>query len=141
MKRIFTILIFIIAGTNFGFAQDIQPGDGKKEQKIQALYVAYMTKELNLTEDEAKSFWPIHSQFDTELKSVDHNLDELKRQQVQLDIKKRYQDKFIKILGSNRTNDFYRKDGEFRKRLVERLHQMRQQHNNNNNRRPPRRNP
>jgi Skp family chaperone for outer membrane proteins len=123
MKHLFTY-IFLLLGTT-AFAQP--GGDGKKEQKIQALYVAYITQELKLTEDEAQKFWPVHAQYDNEIKALRSEASELERQQAVLNIKKKYQDRFIKILGVQRTNDFYIKDGEFRKKLIERLRNMRQQ--------------
>ncbi|HSN61867.1 MAG TPA: hypothetical protein VLR49_13085 [Ferruginibacter sp.] len=114
-----------------GFATKAQPGPGNKEQKIEALYVAYMTRELNLTEEDAQKFWPVHAQYDNEIRALRSETSELERQQAVLNIKKKYQDRFTKILGANRTNDFYIKDGEFRKKLIERLKNMRQQNQNN----------
>ena len=109
-----------------GLAAMAQPEPGNREQKVQALYVAYITQELKLTEAEAQKFWPIHQQYDSELRAVPMS-DELARQQAQLNIKKKYQDRFAKVLGTDRTNSFYIKDGEFRKKLVDRLRKMRQQ--------------
>ncbi len=112
-----------------GFAAQAQPG-GNREDKIEALYVAYMTRELNLTEDDAQKFWPVHRQYDNEVKALRGEGNEIERQQAVLNIKKKYQDRFIKILGAERTNSFFVKDGEFRKKLVERLKNMRQQNQN-----------
>ena len=106
----------------------------KKEEKIKALYVAYITQQLALTPDEAQKFWPVHSQYEAELKNVNvNNSNEIDRQQAVLNVKKKYQGNFIKILGSERSNNFYRQDAEFRKKLVERLKQMRQRKMENNN--------
>ena len=130
MKHLFTLL-FLCLG--FGaFAQ--QPGNPNKEQKIQALYIAYITKELNLTEAEAQKFWPVHAQYDAEIKAVKADASELDRQQAALNIKKKYQDRFSKIIGAQRTNDFYIKDGEFRKKMIDRLRQIRQQRQGMNKR-------
>ncbi len=111
-----------------GFAAQAQPGN--REEKIEALYVAYMTRELNLTEDDAQKFWPVHTQYDNEVRSLKGESNEIERQQAILNIKKKYQDRFIKILGAERTNNFFVKDGEFRKKLIERLKNMRQQNQN-----------
>ena len=138
MKHILLFITLLTGGFSFAYAQENEPDAAKREQKIQALYVAYITQQLNLNEEEAQKFWPLHKQFDADLKAVDPNLPELPRQQTVLDIKKRYQDRFSKILGNNRTDDFFRKDTEFRKKLVERLRNIRQQ--NNRNQRPLRRN-
>ena len=126
MKHLLTYIFLLL-----GMASFAQPGDdGKREQKIQALYVAYISQELKLTEDEAQKFWPVHSQYDNEIRGLKNESAELERQQAGLNIKKKYQDRFVKILGAQRTNDFYVQDGEFRKKLVERLRKMRQQNIN-----------
>lgn len=138
MKKILLLFAFFISSISIVFAQEDEPNPEKREQKMQALYVAYMTQQLNLNEEEAQKFWPLHKQFDSELKSVDLGKPELERQQAALNIKKKYQERFSKIIGNNRTDDFFRKDMEFRKKLVERLRKIRQQ--NNMNQRPPKRN-
>ncbi len=129
MKRILFIIALLIGSVSLAHAQDDEPDPGKREQKIRALYVAYITQQLSLTEDEAQKFWPVHKQFDDEVKAVDPNKPELDRQQFILDIKKKYQDRFVKILGNNRTDVFFRKDTEFRKKLVDTMRNRRQQGN------------
>lgn len=139
MKRITLSLIILISGlTSFA-----QPGGGmdpgKREEKIQALYVAFITKELSLTEDEAQKFWPVHGQYDNEIRSIRKESSEIEREEAMLNIKKKYQDRFSKILGAARTDEFYKKDREFRVRMVERLKNLRQQRINNGGERPFRR--
>jgi len=123
------LILYFLLFTGF-ITQAQPPGANNKEQKIEALYIAYMTRELNLTEDEAQKFWPVHAQFDGEIRNLKMESSELERQQAILNIKKKYQDRFIKILGAGRTNDFFVKDGEFRKKLIDRLKKMRQQNQN-----------
>ena len=117
-------MILLITGNSFAQDKTDQPN---REQKIQALYIAYMTRQLNLTEDEAQRFWPVHSLYENEIKGISKDQDELDKQQAVLDIKKKYQDRFVKIIGLPRTNDFFKKDNEFRKQMLERLKKMRQQ--------------
>ena len=143
MKKILLYLLLTLGSLSTTYAQD-QPDlsdPTKKEQKVQALYVAYITKELNLTAEEAQKFWPVHAQFDAEMKAIHQKEDmpELQREEAVLGVKKKFQDRFTKILGNNRTDNFYRKDIQFRAKLVERLRKMRQQ--NNINQRPMRRKP
>lgn len=136
MKRFLLILTLFFAGISFAKAQagDEPADENKKQEKIQALYVAYITQELKLTSDEAQKFWPIHSDFDKELKAVNQELPELDKQQAILNIKKRYQDRFTRVLGPARTENFFRKDVIFRQKLAERLRKMRQ--NRQNQQRP-----
>lgn len=124
-KFLLTISIFICS---VSLAQ-AQPDPAKREEKIQALYIAYLTQQLKFTEDEAQKFWPVHAQYDKEIKAVREDLNELDRQQATLNVKKKYQDRFIKILGADRANDFFKTDAEFRKRMIERLRKMRQANN------------
>lgn len=124
-KFLLTISIFIC----FISHAQAQPGPAKREEKIQALYIAYLTQQLKFTEDEAQKFWPVHAQYDNEIKAVREDLNELDRQQATLNVKKKYQDRFIKILGADRANDFFKTDAEFRKRMIERLRKMRQANN------------
>lgn len=126
MKQILLYLLLFISSISFANAQ---PDPAKREEKIQALYIAYITQQLKLTEDEAQKFWPVHAQYDNEIKGVGSELNELDRQQTSLNIKKKYQDRFIRILGSGRANDFFKTDAEFRKRMIERLRKMRQGNN------------
>jgi hypothetical protein len=132
MKRFLLIVMVLLGSVSTVWAQDVLPDDddSKKMEKLQALYVAYITKQLNLTPDDAQKFWPVHAEFERDLKSVPANLPELERQQKLLDIKKRYQDRFNKVLGSGRTENFFRKDVEFRRKLAERLRDMKQRRQN-----------
>lgn len=132
MKQLLLYITIFISSISMSFAQDNQPGEdaGKREQKIQALYIAYITQELKLTETEAQKFWPVHAQFENEIRGLKGDMNEIDREQAVLNVKKRYQDRFTGILGSNRTNDFFRKDGEFRRKMIDRLRQMKQQNQN-----------
>ncbi|HAO47552.1 MAG TPA: hypothetical protein DCQ97_11545 [Chitinophagaceae bacterium] len=113
-----------MGGLSFAKAQE---GDeGKKVQDIKALYVAYVTKQLDLTPDEAQKFWPVHTQFENDIKSVNKDLPELQKQQAYLDVKKKYQDNFSRILGASRCDRFFRMDGEFKRKLIE-IRNQRQQ--------------
>lgn len=105
---------------------------GPAQEKVRALYVAYISQELKLTEPEAQRFWPVHAEYDADLKKTRVDMPELERQQQQLNTKKKYEDRFVKILGAERTNEFFKKDAEFRKRMIERLQKMRE----NRGRRP-----
>jgi hypothetical protein len=125
MKHLLLYISIFIGSISACFAQ---PANGnQKGQKAQALYIAYITRELNLTEDEAKTFWPIHGQYDAEIKTANQNENELERQQQALNIKKKYQDRFIKVLGVDRTNNFFKINTGFNEKLVEMLRKRRQQ--------------
>ena len=126
MKTFFTTLLILTSATFTVNAQPGKPrGDGQARQKIEALYVAYITRELKLTESEAQKFWPIHTQYDDDLRAIKGDASEFEKQQNILNVKKKYESRFSQVIGAERTNDFFRKDAEFRKRLVERVSQSR----------------
>ncbi len=127
MKKIFIFLMVLFAGITAANAQAPQDADGIKQQdKLQSLYVAFITQKLELTATEAQSFWPIHNEFDKEIKGVDLNIAELEREQKILDIKRRFEPRFRKVLVDvKRVDRLFRLHGEFRKKLIER--HMRQQ--------------
>ena len=78
MKKYLLILTLLLGSLPALKAQDDQPGDdNKKQERIKALYVAYITQQLNLNPDEAQKFWPVHTQFEADLKAVRPELPEL----------------------------------------------------------------
>jgi hypothetical protein len=124
MKKYFLMLAMFFGMLPVLKAQDDQQ---PKEEKIQALYVAYVTQQLNLNADEAQKFWPVHAQFEADFKAtVKQDLPELEKQQALLNVKKKYQDNFNRILGPNRCQQFFRIDGEFKQRMLEKLRNHRQ---------------
>lgn len=126
MKKYILIFTLLLGSIAVAFAQDNQSGDeAGKQERIKALYVAYVTQQLQLTPDEAQKFWPVHTQFENELKTVDNNLPELPKQQARLDIKKKYQENFNKIIGPNRCERFFRMDGEFKRKLLDKVQKQR----------------
>ena len=129
MKKIVLIVSVLLSSFSVAFAQE--GDDLTKQEKIKSLYVAYVTQQLALTPDEAQKFWPVHTQFEAELRNVKRDLSELDKQQARLDIKKRYQDNFNKILGVSRSERFFRMDGEFKRKLLDRM-----QNQGNNPQRP-----
>ncbi|MBU3714252.1 MAG: hypothetical protein FGM46_04815 [Ferruginibacter sp.] len=128
-KKTLSILILILSVLiSLNAKSQIDEEQGKRQKKIKALYVAFVSQELNLTESEAQQFWPVHSEYEKEIKAANEKkLPELEREETVLTIKKKYVERFKKILGPERTDSFFRKDGEFRKKLVERIKEHRMQ--------------
>ena len=74
MKK-YLIIIFTLFTVQI-FAQEIEepienlPENKVSIQTIEALKTAYITKELNLSPDEAQKFWPTYNNFIGELKKA-----------------------------------------------------------------------
>ncbi len=124
MKKYLLILMMILGG--FSFAKAQEGNEDQKVRDIKALYVAYVTKQLDLTPEEAQKFWPVHTQFENDLRGINPSLTELAKEEARLNIKKKYQENFVRILGASRCDRFFRMDGEFKRKLLE-IRNQRQQ--------------
>jgi Skp family chaperone for outer membrane proteins len=127
MKK-YLLILTVLLGSLFSVkAQNDQPGDEtQRQQKIEALYVAYVTQQLALTPDEAQKFWPLHTQFANELKGIRNDMTELEKEQARLNIKKKYQENFNRVIGPVRCERFFRMGDEFKRRLIEQRNQRQQ---------------
>ena len=132
MKKLYFLLLFVsIAG--FVSAQEDIPSE-KKQQEIEALKMAFITKELDLTTEEAQKFWPTYNQYSKELKTtIRDEQDALARDEKVLNLRKRYRDQFTNILGQPRMNRLFNAEGRFRQLLIK---SMRKQNLRNNSNRP-----
>jgi hypothetical protein len=63
MKKITSIITFLLMFSFSIFAQNGRELKGKKEQ-IKAMKVAFITNELNLNREEAARFWPLCNAFE-----------------------------------------------------------------------------
>lgn len=89
------------------------PGD---RPNIEAIKVAYITKQLNLSAEEAQKFWPVHNAYMAELKKArqDNKSAELAFEEQALSIRKKYNNDFKKILNSEeRVNTVFKLDRNF----------------------------
>lgn len=114
MKKIILFLTFLI-GVSYICAA--QPPRG---EKIKAIFVAFVTKEINLTADEAQKFWPVYNNYTVELKKAreENRQDELAFEEKALNIRKKYKPEFKKILNDDtRVNRVFVIDRNFREML------------------------
>ena len=113
--------------------------------------IAFLTRRLNLTPEEAKKFWPVYNQFSEELKSVretrnkagrdvkdnfqqmtDKEIEkvvdsEISYRQQELDILKKYNAQFKQTLPMRKVALLYRAEDDFKKELLERIKERREQ--------------
>lgn len=124
MKKYLLLLLIILGSSSLAIAQK------QKGEKIQALKIAFLTQRLQLTADEAKTFWPVYNDYESELKKLRMNKSTnsvLENEQKLLNIRKKFNPKFGKILGSERANNLFKAEREFRNILITRLKNRRQQ--------------
>ena len=125
MKKIYLILL-ILTSSFLAKAQENELSE-KKQQDIDALKVAFISRELELTPDEAQKFWPIYNQYSKELKStVREDIDDLEREEKVLNLRKHYREQFIKVIGNQRVKKMYGAENKFRQLLIRTIRNQRQ---------------
>jgi glycogen synthase len=132
MRKILYLILVLLPFS--GMAQDGIRDESK--QRLEAIQVAYLTKELSLTTQDAEKFWPVYNKYQDELRGLLKNggeEDVLTRQQKALDIRKKYKPDFVKILGTDRTNKLFQSEDKFRE-MVKRELQNRQKRRAGNQR-------
>lgn len=134
-------LATLISLTAFAQPDDLR---GKKE-KMDAMKAAFITRELDLSPQEAQQFWPVYNELDKKIEDLRIGLAEkfinLKRDGKTLDdlsdaeltalmnerlnndekiakLKREYHDKFLKVLGTKKTAKLYMAEMEFARELM-----------------------
>jgi hypothetical protein len=131
MKK--TILFFIaVLMVSFVIAQEPQRKMMGQRQNIEVLKVAYFTKHLSLTTEEAEKFWPLYNGYTSEVRKArgDHKEDILAFEENVLNIRKKFRSDLKKILVTDeRVNKALVAEREFmnvvRKELQQRMEQRR----------------
>ena len=143
MKKLVVIIIIIIIGTTGAWAQP--PQSGRPMERIHAAKMAYITDRLHLSEQQMGGFIPLYNEYEQEVKNtrmsyfqkyrgvrpdqaddatakqaVDDNLD---YQQQVIDIKRRYNDRFLRVISPQQLSDLYKAEREFKQMLMQRLKQ------------------
>ncbi|MFN8153275.1 MAG: hypothetical protein U0Y08_03175 [Bacteroidia bacterium] len=154
MKTIirFCLLVITLLGTAT-FTQAQGPGNRGEERRedIEAMKIAFLTRRLNLTPEEAKKFWPVYNQFSDELKNIRENRNkaakdfkdnletlsdkevekmvdgEIAFRQQELDILKKYNNQFKQALPMKKVAQLYRAEEDFKRELLERIKERREQ--------------
>ena len=121
------------------------PGDfEEKREKIEAIKVAFITEQIDLSVEESQSFWPVYNEMSDKEhalrkaqrdafaglkdfenasdKEVEKAIMELADLQIEMEkLRKNYLPKFIDIIGAKKTAKLMRAEKEFGKRLMERM--------------------
>ena len=145
MKK--TLVFGLLLSTAAGMAQP-KMGDRaeieKKKEKIEAIKVAYISEELELTVAESQAFWPVYN----ELQSKEQELrekqranfmslkkdEEISEKELETmiykmsdihiaieELRKSYLDDFIDLLGAKKTLQLMKAEKEFGSRMMERM--------------------
>lgn len=113
-----------------------QPG---KHDKVEALKISFITQKVNLTPQEAQSFWPVYNEYSDKIKAARRNFRvqfgnvtefksdkeaddylnaELKLKQTEQDLHKEYFEKFKKLIGVKKTALLRLAEEDFKKEII-----------------------
>ena len=136
MKNFILILTLFLG---IGLQSHAQDDDKKDAGRLQALKIAYITKKLNLSPDEAQKFWPIYNQYAEELRKTQIEMRQKGSTIIEIDdkvlaIRKKFNGEFLKALSNEKVNTFFRVEKEFngvvQREMMERRQQRIEQRNN-----------
>ena len=145
MKKIIIGIILILCGYSFAW------GQGKNREQIEAFRIAFFTKNLSLTSEEAKVFWPVYNAYSADLEevrlkkgqlqrnvnqellssdegrleSLSNQFIELKRQEINL--AEEYHDKFKEVLPIRKVVLLYKAEQKFKQELLKEIQRRRQE--------------
>lgn len=147
LKLITTILV--LAFTFIADHSMAQPG-GKplpkeKKEKIEQLKIAFITKELDLTSEEAEKFWPVYNEMSDKLsekrkagkklnKELRDNFDTLTEDEIktkseaildneieQVKLKKEYHAKIAEVIGYKKATKLLSLEQRFKRELLQQM--------------------
>jgi Spy/CpxP family protein refolding chaperone len=138
---------FLLFCTAFFFTDIDAQDPGRREQikeKLKANHVAYITNELDLTEEESQKFWPIYNQYRQEMDALkeentpqqvknmtDKEADEflnkmLEKKARELDVQKKYIQKLKSAIPAKKIALLLHAEREFREKVVQNMKNRRE---------------
>jgi shikimate kinase len=138
------LIILLVINTGTLIAQ----GGGRLQEKkdeIESMKIAFITKKLALSSEEAQQFWPVYNQYSEKLQELrkkrrqdyrqnKDNIDEMSDKEVEaavendmlfrqkeLDLQKEYHTKFKSVLPIKKVAKLYAAEEQFKRVLLEKL--------------------
>ena len=133
IKKLLILSFFITCAFTLSAQQHGRMGErGEKGERVESLKIAFISGKLNLDPKTAERFWPIYNQYEQELKVVsqeykaakkndDVSVDDLlDQQQKVIDLKRKYNGIFLKVINNEQLNRLYQAEKEFRQMVMRR---------------------
>lgn len=147
MKKLLFLLVALFSATTlFAQPKHLKTDDEylAKKKEIEKLKIAYITANLELTEEQAQKFWPIYNEFknklyqtkatyrtndewhtdfsqknDEELKKMMTNRFDMKQQELKIEME--YHQKLLQVLSVKQVARLYQTEQEFKRDLIKQL--------------------
>ena len=134
----FCLVIAFVLTTKFSFSQELS-----RKEKLESIKIAYITKELNLSSEEAKQFWPVYEEYKAKLdlnrkkfrksmgkEKIDFVSDKeaenylqlgLQMRQNEVEIHREYIEKFKKVISIKKVAKLAQAEESFKRELLEKV--------------------
>ncbi len=125
MKQILSLLLISFLTVPVLYAQVKE--NAAREEKIQTLEIAFISRKLNLNPEEAQKFWPVYNEYKREVRQIaitqkaQPDRDVIDFEQKVIDVRKKYKDQFSGVIGQARMNQFFKAEHEFRGVLLNKV--------------------
>ena len=127
-------------------------GQDRVNDEIEAMKISFITKQVNLTPEQAQQFWPLYNQMQDELreirkdrtgitdkpfdqqtnKEVESNIEaKLDKEQRLLDLKRKYINEFTEVISIKQVAKFLRAEEQFKRRLLSHISNRKNQDRRN----------
>jgi len=126
------VFVLLLAMTSMN--SDAQTHTNRRD-KIESLKIAFIAKKINLSPSKSQDFWPIYNEYDNakqslfrkyrrkyksenlSMQDVEHRME---REKEFLDLRKKYINRFSKVLTPVQIADLKRSERQFKKLLLKR---------------------
>lgn len=139
------LIAFLLFGTTDSLAQQKKPHQQPPKQKIEQLKIAFFTRELDLTTEEAEKFWPLYNEMTEKtrakkkeskdaVKDIKDNSETLTEDEFktkteaaldlkieEIELQKEYYGKIAEIIGYKKASKLLSLEAQFKRELLKRL--------------------
>jgi hypothetical protein len=131
-KALLTLVFIVMAATGLLVAQG--------GERLESLRIAFITKQLQLTPQEAEKFWPVYNSYDDEMRKMvrDHRQkggSEIDLEEKILAMHKKYRPDFLKVISEQKFDKLMVAERSWRDMLQKEL--QRRQKNGGGGGKPP----
>lgn len=138
MKKYFFLLVML-----FCVGLKAQAQSERRQQRIETAKIAIITNRLNLSSEQAKTFWPVYNEYVSKRKEIRKSMKQLRVENANLDapddelvadmrkmlafrrseadLDKEYFEKLLKVISPRQLATLYKTEKEFTKMLLKRL--------------------
>jgi len=117
------LMLFCSVGTADAFAQK---GNKDGQNKMQAMKVAFFTAELDLSADEAQTFWPVYNEYTSKMRSLRKAGKEsqsaentVANKEAKVALEKEYLTRFKEVLPGDKVDKLFAAEKKWKQELLD----------------------